>query len=112
MKDIALAFEELRTDGLKVTKSIDDVVNFVLSDPQLLASCQKETGNANTTETSNNDTTQNSGKKNNMNHKAQWRVVANLVSERFESGSTPQQSVQTAQTTKQRLVHPCYIIDF
>ena len=94
MKDIALAFEELRTDGLKVTKSVDDVVNFVLSDPLLLASCQKETGNTTNGDTSNIDTTQNSGKKNMTNtNKAQWRVVANLVSERFESGSTPQQSV-------------------
>lgn len=34
--------------------------------------------------------------------KAQWRVVACLISDRFEAGSS----------TKQRLVHPCYIIDF
>lgn len=32
MQQVAEAFEELRTEGLKVTKTIDDVVNWVIAD--------------------------------------------------------------------------------
>ena len=82
LKHIAEAFEELKTEGLKVTKTMNEVVNWVLNDPKLLdlvnTPDQKRKG------------------------KAQWRAVACLVSDRFE----------TAPQNKQRLVHPCYIIDF
>ena len=37
MQMIAEAFEELRTDGLKVTKTVDDVINWVINDKELLA---------------------------------------------------------------------------
>ena len=37
MSQVAQAFEELKTDGLKVTKTIDDVINWVKSDRNLLS---------------------------------------------------------------------------
>ena len=97
MQQVAEAFEELRTEGLKVTKTIDDVVNWVIADRQLLLEPQPGT----------DEGTNDGGKKN----KFQWRVVACLVSERFEPGAQ-QASPSKVQLTKQRLVHPCYIIDF
>ena len=44
MNEIAEAFEELKTEKLKVTKSVDDVINFVTSDAGLLAKSLKEGG--------------------------------------------------------------------
>ena len=35
MQKIADAFEELQTDGLKVTKTINEVVNWVVADREL-----------------------------------------------------------------------------
>ena len=32
---IAEAFEELRTDGLKVTKTVNEVINWVIADKEL-----------------------------------------------------------------------------
>ena len=95
MQKIADAFEDLRTEGLKVTKTINEVVNWVIADKQAY---QEETSEL----TMENTTTNNTADGGKKSTKAQWRVVACLISDRFEAGSS----------TKQRLVHPCYIIDF
>ena len=36
LQQIAQAFEELKTDGLKVTKTINEVVNWLIADKDIL----------------------------------------------------------------------------
>ena len=44
MQKIADAFEELQTDGLKVTKTINEVVNWVVADREQREIEERESG--------------------------------------------------------------------
>jgi len=72
LKQIADAFEELKTEGLKVTRTIDEVVNWLTADRKLISQLASD----------------DASKRN----KFQWRVVACLISERFEAGAASVQN--------------------
>ena len=65
MQKISKAFEELQTEGLKVTKSLSEVIQWVIVDQNLLSGDPLEYHKK----------------------KAQWRVVICLISQQFDQGT-------------------------
>ena len=95
---ISEAFEELKTDGLHITKTLNEVIHWVIDDQKLDDTVAEP-------HHSRQDTNTSGGKR-----KSQWRVSICLVSPVFDQG--PKSASGELQPYQYRLVHPCYIIDF
>ena len=79
---ISEAFEELKTDDLPITKTLNEVIHWVIDDQKL------DETNAEPHH-SRQDTNTSGGKR-----KSQWRVAICLVSPVFDHGTKPAEDLQ------------------
>lgn len=93
MQTITQAFEELKTEGLKVCRSLDQIIEWVIRDKATLREENEQKGILEAPL-----------------KKMQWRSVICLTSEQFK-GVQGERIMQSNQSVY-RLVHPCYIVDY